>query len=140
MKQLRWIILGSMMLMTTILAAQKNAPGDRIDAYRIAFFTEKLQLTPEESQVFWPIYNKYRDATRQLRMPVRKQDLALISDTEAAEMIEEWFHNDAKELELKRKLYADLKKSISPRKAAMVFVVERDFNAKLLQAVRNRND
>lgn len=140
MKQSRWILLSSMMLMTTFLAAQKAAPGGRIDSYRIAFFTEKLQLSPEESQVFWPIYNRYRDATKQLRMPVRKQELALISDAEAEEMIQEWFDNDEKELALKRQLYADLKKSIPQRKAAMVFIVERDFNAKLLQAVRNRNE
>ncbi|MCB0657211.1 MAG: hypothetical protein KDC57_13795 [Saprospiraceae bacterium] len=140
MKHSRWILLGSMMLMTTFILAQKNGPGDRIDSYRIAFFTENLQLTPEESQAFWPIYNRYRDATKELRTPLRKKEMALISDAEAEQMIEEWFDRDEKELGLKRQLYSDLKQVIPLRKAAMVFVVERDFNAKLLQVVRNRNN
>ena len=31
---------------------------ERLQAEHIAFLTEKLELTPEEAQVFWPVYNK----------------------------------------------------------------------------------
>lgn len=33
--------------------------ADHIKAQKIAFFTEKLSLTPEEAQRFWPVYNLY---------------------------------------------------------------------------------
>lgn len=44
---------------------QTNAPQDdksfkdKVEATKVAYFTERLELTPEEAQVFWPIYNKW---------------------------------------------------------------------------------
>ena len=30
-----------------------------IEAQRVAFFTERMKLTPAQAQKFWPIYNEY---------------------------------------------------------------------------------
>ncbi|MGB0178240.1 MAG: hypothetical protein ACPF9D_13825, partial [Owenweeksia sp.] len=44
-----------------IFAQQRDRVNDRIEAMRAQFFTEKLDLTPEEAQKFWPVYNQYRE-------------------------------------------------------------------------------
>ncbi|MBL7774660.1 MAG: hypothetical protein JNK89_01585, partial [Saprospiraceae bacterium] len=40
---------------------------ERLNAYRIAIFTEVLRLTTEEAQAFWPIYNEYLDNRSQMQ-------------------------------------------------------------------------
>ena len=34
---------------------------DRIKAQKIAFFTEKIQLTVQEAERFWPVYNEFEN-------------------------------------------------------------------------------
>ncbi|HVK49362.1 MAG TPA: hypothetical protein VM488_15990, partial [Pseudobacter sp.] len=36
----------------------QREPGAKIEALKIAFFTRKLDLSTEEAQKFWPVYNK----------------------------------------------------------------------------------
>ena len=31
--------------------------GEKLTAYKIAFFTRNLDLTPAEAEKFWPVYN-----------------------------------------------------------------------------------
>jgi Mg2+/Co2+ transporter CorC len=33
----------------------------KIQAMEVAYITKELNLTPEEAQKFWPVFNKYRD-------------------------------------------------------------------------------
>ncbi len=34
----------------------------KLTAYKIAFFTQRLDLTPAEAEKFWPVYNDYLSA------------------------------------------------------------------------------
>jgi hypothetical protein len=36
-----------------------NAPGEKIEALKVAFISKDLNLTPQEAEKFWPIYNQY---------------------------------------------------------------------------------
>ncbi len=45
---------------------------DRVKAEKIAFITSELELTSDEAQVFWPVYNKYSELGLQLNGEVRK--------------------------------------------------------------------
>src|SRR5215212_6618435 len=42
--------------------------GGKLKAYQIAFLTKKLDLTPDEAQRFWPVFNKYEDEIRTSRI------------------------------------------------------------------------
>ncbi len=33
---------------------------EKVEQYRIQFLTEQLDLSPEEGQKFWPVYNAYK--------------------------------------------------------------------------------
>lgn len=49
-------------LITLILTAGftiRAQNGNRLEALKIAYITNKLNLSPEEAQGFWPIYNQY---------------------------------------------------------------------------------
>ena len=57
-----------------------NVRQEQIESFKIAFFTSRLDLTTEEAQVFWPVFNAYSDVleavrkeARQLQKRVRQQ-------------------------------------------------------------------
>ena len=50
---------------------------------RIAFITEKLQLTPSESEQFWPLFNEYHKEMKSLRSAYKSpHDFILMTDNE----------------------------------------------------------
>src|ERR1700751_2005111 len=52
----RFLLLVSFAFTFLIGVAQN---GNRLEALKIAYITNKLNLSPEEAQKFWPIYNQY---------------------------------------------------------------------------------
>lgn len=58
---------------TTLLAqsedevARNPKAQEKIKAARIAFITERLELTPEEAERFWPIYKEFTNKRMELR-------------------------------------------------------------------------
>ena len=60
-----FIVFISVMAFFNSLSAQetesKSDTENIIKSQKIAFFTDKIGLSPEEAQVFWPIYNDYWD-------------------------------------------------------------------------------
>jgi len=40
---------------------------ERIKAQKVAFITERLNLSPEEAQKFWPIYNSFENKANKIR-------------------------------------------------------------------------
>lgn len=63
MKQL--IILGLALLISFVSYGQNRnykrigSIEDKVEARRIAYLTTELELTVEESQKFWPLYNEH---------------------------------------------------------------------------------
>ena len=47
--------------------ARNPKAQDKIKAARIAFITERLELTPEEAERFWPIYKEFTNKRMELR-------------------------------------------------------------------------
>ena len=48
------------LIFSMILGAQ-NPKEEQIKTLRIGFITKSLNLTSQEAQQFWPIYNEYSD-------------------------------------------------------------------------------
>jgi len=57
-------------LIPAAIFAQDDEPtrmgndGKKIQAMEVAYMTKELNLTPEEAQRFWPVFNKYREDVR----------------------------------------------------------------------------
>src|SRR3546814_16929746 len=65
-------------LIVPVMTQAQRFDRDEIESLRVAIFTKQMELTPAESKVFWPIYNKFREAmnkqhrSRRERMRDRK--------------------------------------------------------------------
>ena len=56
-----------MIISLSWVEAQNQNP-DRLNAYRIAFFTKRLNLTSQEAEKFWPVYNEFQDHRNRIQV------------------------------------------------------------------------
>ena len=65
------------LLFTILVSAVLFAPaqnGTRIETLKIAYITNRLNLSPEEAQKFWPIYNNYSLELKVARMKAQNNN------------------------------------------------------------------
>lgn len=99
--------------------------GGRIEALKIAFITKKLNLSPEEAQKFWPVYNKYTDEIRKLQLDMRKNP-------------ESELDRDEKILNIRKKYNGEFGKALSAEKVNSFFKVEKEFNGMVQKEMMER--
>lgn len=139
------IIIISFLLFSTSAFSQKDGRiRERIKAQRVAYITDKLDLSPAEAQKFWPIYNQFTDEFEQIKKNMNRlrkstgNNLMDMSDSEIEKVLEEELENQQKLTDLQRKYQKQLKSAISPRKIALLYKTERDFKIELLRKMRER--
>jgi len=113
---------------------------EKIEAQKIGFITKQLDLTPEEAQNFWPIYNQFSDLRKQLYKQNRKnrKDIDDLSESEIEELIDNHIILDQKKLDLKKKYHAEFKKILSNKKIAKLYHTEQMFKKDLLKRLKGR--
>jgi len=99
--------------------------GQRLEAYKIAYLTKKLNLSPEEAQRFWPIYNKYTDDIRSIRQEQKEKNLSEID-------VEE------KILTVRKKYNGEFSKALSAEKVNTFFRTEKDFKMEIQRVLQER--
>lgn len=85
-----------------------------LETYKIGFITNRLLLTPDEAQRFWPIYRLYANEVRQAWGVYR-------SDKNELQLEENL-------LNIKKKYSVEFLKAIPPPKINEFFRAEKDFN------------
>lgn len=123
------------------VSAQDNDHREKIKALKTAYITEGLDLSPEEAQKFWPIYNEYTEKRREL---YRKEyadieEIECISEAEAEEMLEEYVALERKDYLLKKEFYQQLKEIFSAKEIIQLKKVEDEFNHKMIKEYRERH-
>ena len=64
------------------LAQNPRLGEEKIEATKIAFFTQKLSLSSDEAKIFWPIYNDYQKEQGNLRRERMKSMISFRKVTE----------------------------------------------------------
>jgi hypothetical protein len=99
--------------------------GGRIEALKIAYITKKLDLSTEEAQKFWPIYNKYIQEVRKTRIDAR-----LNKDKE--------IDTEEKLLNIRKKYSDEFNKALTKDKVNSFFRVEKEFGIYLQKELMER--
>ena len=145
MKKYYYILLFSLLFTGFTADAQRNRPRPRqVEAQKTAFITNALDLSSEEAQQFWPIYNasekrleSIRKEQRQALMQVRLNGGSM-SDSEANELLENIMIWEQSTLDEHKRLVNELKGVVSPQKILKLKRAEEEFKRRLLQAMQNR--
>ncbi|WEK36421.1 MAG: hypothetical protein P0Y53_02820 [Candidatus Pseudobacter hemicellulosilyticus] len=102
-----------------------NAPGGRVEALKIAYITKKLNLSTEEAQKFWPVYNQYMAELKKVR-----QDAQATKEKE--------IDSEEKVLKIRKKYNGEFAKALSSEKVNSFFKAEKDFGTFLQKELLER--
>lgn len=119
---------------------------EKIEAQKIAFITNAIDLTTEEAQQFWPVYNEFSDKTDAIRQKKRsnfevvKENWDEISDSELDKTMSSMFDYEQEELDLKKSYHEKFKSVLSVKKVAKLYRAEEMFKRELLKRMRGGKD
>jgi hypothetical protein len=110
---------------------------DRIRAAQVAYLSQKLDLTPDEAQKFWPLYNQY---TKEVELLIAERHNTNTSTKPADHPA-----NDNNELgyeqrmlDIKNRYNKEFQKVLPSTKAGNVFRTEREFRNVLVRSLKER--
>jgi len=119
--------------------------GERLEAMKIGFITERLNLSSDEAKVFWPVYNKFTDDMKKLRQSSKGKiseemaDMPAMTDAEAEKVLNDMVNFKIQEADLLKKYAAEFKKVLPVKKVVLLFKAENDFKRELLKKLSQRN-
>ena len=125
--------------------SQKPAQ-QRVESMKIGFLTRNLELSPEEAQAFWPVYNKYSDELETLRKSRRqniadaRKEMDELSDKEVEKLVENELAFRQNELDIMKKYHPQFKQVLPIRKVAKLYRSEEDFKRKLLDMLQEKRE
>lgn len=105
----------------------QSSDGDdnsRVEVVKMGYMTRELNLTPQEAQRFWPVYNNYVSEIRQARNRYPDDEVAF----------------EKKVVEIKERYKGNFKKVLgnNSQRINKVYTTDKQFNNALRNELRNR--
>ncbi len=137
MKQYIKTLLFLLLATTTVAVAQHRPPMERIHAAKMAYITDRLQLSSRQSGEFVPVYNDYEREIKDTRQHFFKKykgdDPGQMDDAASRQFIDDNLDYQQQVIVIKRK-YNDLfLKIISPQQLGDLYTAEREFKQMLMK-------
>jgi len=132
------------MLGFTTLAIAQRPNREKVKALKIAYITEKIDLTAKEAQAFWPIYNVYESQMEEVHTKERKllrtlkNNWETLSEEKAKEGVNILLKSQQERYTIKETLISQLRTVISYKKTLLLLKAEEDFKRDLLRKLRDR--
>jgi hypothetical protein len=143
MKRVVAVLISIMILSFTLVCAQ-NPNRERLDAYKIAFFTKKLNLSSVEAEKFWPVYNEFQSQKNQIQtekvslMRTFNQGEITMNDNQITELGNKYCEALVKESELAVAFHKKLQQILPPAKVIRVYQAENQYRVQLLNELQQR--
>ncbi|MDN3492311.1 sensor of ECF-type sigma factor [Winogradskyella bathintestinalis] len=116
---------------------------EKLKALKIAHITEQLDLSKEEAQKFWPIYNANEDKKDNLRQASKtsRKDKSPeeLSESEAKSLLLKMEKIEKDKLELQSSLLNELFKILPATKIIKLYQAERSFKHKMFEEYKKRH-
>ncbi len=125
---------------------QKNKSGEvekLVQAQKIAFFTDKIGLTPEEAEKFWPIYNEYWEKKNKIYVERKKtmnnysENVDKLSDSQLTKLSDKYISFETREAQLLKEYHSKFTKILPIEKVMKIYLADYEFKAYLLKKLRN---
>jgi hypothetical protein len=123
MKKLGYILLLLLTINSMAYAQEDRADKlQRIHSIKVAFITDKIRLTPEQSVHFWPVYNVYEKELKNMRKAAKEYDDELKYQEDVLNLRKQYRH--------------EFLKIISEQQLQALYQAERDFKSMLLNKLK----
>ena len=114
---------------------QKCNWQEKMMSEKIAFITMELQLTPEEAQVFWPVYNQINQKNKEAQKAMNKAYRAMVkameegsvSDKELNALLDDYLAAKQAHKEAGKGDADQYRKVLPAQKVAKLYVAEENF-------------
>ena len=117
---------------------------EKIEAARIGMITNKLGLTPEQAEKFWPIYREFSEKRMGLRKEfnTEKEKIKFGSATpeEQKKLVDLGLDLRQKEVDLEKNYSGRLLKVITAEQMLNLRTAERDFQRMIIQQLQQRRN
>lgn len=140
-------ILRSLLVLCLLAAGTTGAHAQRggrqarlnqLENAKIAYLTERVALTQDQAQRFWPVYNEFtakrREVNRRMRL-LRTDNPDALSDQQIKENLSQALVLRQQEVSLEREYFERFQKVLSIRQVGKLFVAERQFTKEVLKRV-----
>lgn len=124
----------------SLVKAREKEKKDRVESERIAFITKELDLTTDEAQKFWPVYNQYNKEKNELRTQ-RRESIHVtetMTDAEAQQAVENMLSFRQKELDLQKNYLSKFQAVLPGKKVAKLYSAEEKFKRMLLDRLNKK--
>jgi hypothetical protein len=144
MKKLLILLLISATTMPLLAQKRDGEPNkkERIHAMRVAFLTERLELTSKEAEVFWPVYNELRAEMKKNRSAHKQHQrstrdaMATLTEAQTDAAIAKEIQLREQELEIRKRYTKRLREVLPAKKVLKLYVVEEEFKRELMGRVK----
>lgn len=140
MKTLNLLLLT---LFLTVSVYAQRPDKEKIKALKIAHITEQLDLSKEEAQNFWPVYNAYEASENEIRASFEQMNIDAkpnsISESEAKALLSKMVKLEKERADLKSKKLNELLKVLPAKKIVKLVQAEKSFKRKMLQEFKSRH-
>ena len=141
------IFIAMTALISATASAQPNTPEDnwkkRMMSEKVAFFTVELDLTPEEAQKFWPVYNQIEkekdEANANVFMTFIELEKAIKTkkpEKEISDLLDKHMDAIEKQNEITSKADEKYRKVLPVAKVAKLFVSEEEFRRQYIRRLK----
>lgn len=136
-----------LIILTTIsisLVQGQNPNMEKLNAYKIAFFTKKMDLSSQEAEKFWPLYNEFQDKKfhiQQEKVFINRnfnQNGATMTDKELTEAGDKYIAIEIQEASLSQEYHSRFKEILPPAKIIRLYQAENQYKLQLLNELQNR--
>jgi len=143
MKQVTIII--ALLLSVSFMQAQnkKEEKLEKVRSQKIAFLTQKMNLSPDEAQVFWPVYNEFSTQKKELNKKKRdvmvelKQKWDSATDAQKEAVADQMIAFRMEEAKLDQSYHAQFKDVLPIDKVLKLYQAELQFKNYLMKQIRS---
>lgn len=123
-------------------AVQDPQVQEKIKSLRIAYISDKLGLTPEQAEKFWPVYRGFSDERKAMREDFSKSRKEFNAQNPSPNVQEEQVRRGLelkqRELDLEKDYSGRLMKIITAQQMLNLRKAEGDFQRMVMQQVQQR--
>lgn len=120
----------------------KTSKEQLIKSQKIAFFTDKIGLTPDEAEKFWPIYNSYWEkknkiiADRKDNMTYFAENSDKMSQDKMIRYADTYINYEMQLAKLLDEYHNKFKEILPIEKVMKIYLADYEFKAYLLNKIR----
>lgn len=139
---MKHLYLYIVLLLITIIATAQSDAMAKLEAAKIALITERLELTPEQAEKFWPIYRQFSEEQRSIRREFQllkhDYDPEKASESENQQRLEQGLKLREKQLNLEKSYTQRMQQIISSRQLMSLRKAEDDFKQMLIKRIKQQ--